>query len=98
MVASANFSHSQEALERTFTMSNICPQSRRLNTGAWKALEQWIRSSFLQQEVQTEGQYSEVIIVTGPAFLPVQCGGEFIYANKTIGMILRLSCRGHNHH
>ena len=97
MCASANFGGSQEELGRTFTMTNICPQNKRLNMGIWKLLEQWIRTDLLEKRY-TEGEHStgnggdihEVIIVTGPAFLPVQCEGEFVYINKTIGVYPKL--------
>lgn len=95
MCASANFNRNEDELKNTFSMSNVCPQNKRLNMGVWKHFEEWIRTALIDDQGGGKGQHSggkgeggsvhEVIIVTGPAFLPVQSGGEFMFVHKTIG-------------
>src|SRR6185436_6439533 len=44
----------------TFKMSNMCPQSHRLNAGKWKSLE--------QREYRYSQHYSELYTICGPIF------------------------------
>lgn len=39
MCPAADRSASREAMRSTFVMSNVCPQTSSLNTGAWKSIE-----------------------------------------------------------
>lgn len=58
MAPAGDMKWSREAMDETFYMTNICPQSKSLNTGAWKKLEeksrQWARRD------------SAIVIVCGP--------------------------------
>ena len=50
----------QEAQLATFKMSNMCPQSTRLNSGKWKVLE--------EREYNYSQQFGEMWTVCGPIF------------------------------
>lgn len=52
--------HDQKAMEESFLMTNICPQSHNLNAGDWKELEEQCR--------RWVNDYSELYIVAGPIF------------------------------
>lgn len=58
MAPAGDMKWSEEAMRQTFYMTNICPQAKSLNTGAWKRLEekcrQWARAD------------SAIIIICGP--------------------------------
>ncbi|MCC8037470.1 MAG: DNA/RNA non-specific endonuclease [Bacteroidales bacterium] len=43
MAPAGDMKWSQKAMEESFTMTNICPQAKALNTGAWKKLEEKCR-------------------------------------------------------
>lgn len=58
MAPSEDFVWSQEANDATFVMSNMVPQSRKLNRGSWKVLETKIRKWACAEE--------EVRVITGP--------------------------------
>lgn len=60
LAPSADFTFSQEANDRTFVMSNMAPQTRRLNAGAWKRLEEQVRRWACGEEKLT--------VITGPIF------------------------------
>jgi endonuclease G len=49
---------SQEALEQTFLMTNICPQNHNLNKNDWNDLEQLCR--------QWARKYGKIYVVCGP--------------------------------
>ncbi|MFL5784828.1 MAG: DNA/RNA non-specific endonuclease [Bacteriovoracaceae bacterium] len=55
-----DFSFSQEANDETFVMSNIAPQTKLLNRGAWLVLEGMVRQWACGEERLT--------IITGPIF------------------------------
>ena len=98
MCAAANFNSNASDLAGTFAMTNICPQIRELNAGPWRQFEQWVRQSLLQSDCsQSESprkrtgrgkKWDEVVVVTGPAFLPFQVGGEILFLYRTIGACL----------
>lgn len=46
----ADRSNSIDAMRQTFTTSNICPQTPRLNMGAWKRTEEWCRKAALSHD------------------------------------------------
>jgi endonuclease G len=50
----------KDAQEATFKMSNMCPQSHRLNAGKWKAFE--------EREYSYSQRFGEVYTVCGPIF------------------------------
>lgn len=52
--------HDLKAMEESFLMTNICPQSHNLNAGDWKELEEQCR--------RWVNDYSELYIVAGPIF------------------------------
>ncbi len=58
MAPAGDMKWSDEAMKSTFYLTNICPQAKSLNTGAWKRLEekcrQWARAD------------SSLIIICGP--------------------------------
>lgn len=58
MAPAGDMKWDQRAMQETFYMTNICPQTKALNTGAWKRLEQKCR---LWAQVD-----SAIIIVCGP--------------------------------
>lgn len=53
-----DFSRSQEAIESTFVMSNVIPQTSRVNSGAWRSLEKQVRSYACGEE--------KITVITGP--------------------------------
>lgn len=60
LAPSADFTFSQEANDLTFVMSNIAPQTKLLNRGVWKKLEEQVRFWACGEEKLT--------IITGPIF------------------------------
>lgn len=58
MAPAGDMKWDRRAMEETFLMTNICPQAKALNTGAWKRLEQKCRI-WAQAD-------SAIIIVCGP--------------------------------
>lgn len=58
MAPAGDMKWSREAMHETFSMANICPQVKSLNTGAWKRLEekcrQWAKAD------------SAIVIICGP--------------------------------
>ena len=58
MAPAGDMKWSEEAMRETFYMTNMCPQAKNLNTGAWKSLEekcrQWAKAD------------SAIVIVCGP--------------------------------
>ncbi|MDE6783071.1 MAG: DNA/RNA non-specific endonuclease [Paramuribaculum sp.] len=58
MAPAGDMKWDKDAMSETFYMTNICPQSKTLNTGTWKRLEQKCRT-WAQAD-------SAVIIVCGP--------------------------------
>jgi len=58
MAPAADMKWSPEAMHESFSMANICPQVKSLNTGVWKRLEDKCRTW-----AQTD---SAIIIISGP--------------------------------
>jgi endonuclease G len=83
MVPAGDFMNSQDTLNDTFTMANICPQDPVLNRGLWAELEGWLRQTL-------EKHFDEMIIITGPVYAPVFYGNQWVYMHKTIGTYPRL--------
>lgn len=58
MAPAGDMKWDEEAMRETFYMTNMCPQAKNLNTGAWKSLEEkcrlWARAD------------SAIVIVCGP--------------------------------
>mmetsp|Transcript_12234 Transcript_12234/g.12318 ORF Transcript_12234/g.12318 Transcript_12234/m.12318 type:complete len:375 (+) Transcript_12234:296-1420(+) len=82
LAPAADFSSSQQAMESTFSMSNVCPQMSGLNQGLWAQLEAWVRRLLFE--------YEEVVVITGPVFLPVSIQGQWVYIYPTVGSFPRL--------
>ena len=62
LAPSADFTYSQEANDTTFVMSNIAPQTKLLNRGVWKNLEEQVRFWACGEKKLT--------ILTGPIIHP----------------------------
>ncbi|XP_033728658.1 endonuclease G, mitochondrial-like [Pecten maximus] len=63
LAAAANHRHSQNAMDQTFTLSNISPQvGRGFNRDAWNNLEKFVRSVARMNR--------NVYVCTGPLYLP----------------------------
>ncbi len=60
LAPAADFSFSQKANDETFVMSNIAPQTKRLNRGVWKKLEEEVRYWACGE--------GKLTILTGPIF------------------------------
>lgn len=60
MCPSADNQHSQKAMVECFYMTNMCPQSHALNSGAWNDLENQCRS--------WARNYGTIYICTGPIY------------------------------
>jgi len=72
MAPAADMKWSQQAMKESFYMTNICPQAKALNTGAWKKLEEKCR--------QWAERDSAIVIVCGPVLTdPVS---QYIGENK----------------
>lgn len=50
----------EEAMEQTFLLSNMCPQTRRLNSGSWNKLEEKCRA--------WARRYGSIYVVCGPVY------------------------------
>ncbi|CAH0481413.1 unnamed protein product [Peronospora belbahrii] len=57
-----DMSHSQEAMDESFLMTNMSPQVGGFNRGYWSRLEGFMR--------HLAGQYDAIYVITGPLFLP----------------------------
>lgn len=60
LAPAADFSFSEQAMEKSFYMSNISPQLPGFNRGIWKKLEEQVRA--------WAREYEQVIVITGPLF------------------------------
>lgn len=60
MAPAADMKWSKQAMEESFYLTNVSPQSQKLNRGTWKRLEELTRD---KAEL-----YGRVIVVTGPIF------------------------------
>lgn len=58
MVPAGDMKWSREAMHASFSMVNICPQAKSLNTGAWKSLEEKCRTWAKRD--------SALVIICGP--------------------------------
>ena len=67
LVASANRNESNLQNSETFLLSNMAPQSAKLNRGKWRSLESAIRQLSQKEEV------IETLVITGPVFDYNQC-------------------------
>mmetsp|Transcript_19848 Transcript_19848/g.32625 ORF Transcript_19848/g.32625 Transcript_19848/m.32625 type:complete len:328 (-) Transcript_19848:25-1008(-) len=62
LVPAADFKNSKRAMDETFILSNICPQSPDLNRTYWAQLEMFVR--------ELTNHFDEVHTITGPLFVP----------------------------
>lgn len=60
MCPAADNKNSVKAMEESFFMTNVCPQSHNLNSGVWKQLEEFCR--------RWVGDYGTLYICCGPIF------------------------------
>lgn len=77
MIPAADFHATQEALQSTFTMANMVPQSPLLNKGFWAKLEGLIRYLHDRQD-----DFGEMVVITGPVYAPVKYGNNWMYMHK----------------
>lgn len=77
MVPAADQAFSQEAMNETFYLTNICPQNADLNRHYWMKLEKNIRG------VVRQGYIVETL--TGPLFLPYEEEGKKYVKYEVIG-------------
>lgn len=70
MAPAADFKWSEEAMDDTFYLSNMCPQNHSFNSGLWNDLESAVRSIAYEDE--------EIYVVTGPVLTdgPYETIGE----------------------
>ncbi|CAM9233626.1 unnamed protein product [Ectocarpus fasciculatus] len=83
LAPSANHKTSVEGMRTTFTMANACPQDPGFNRGYWLKLEDWVRGL-----VKRSGDSSDdvdVVVVSGPAYLPSRVAGEWVQLHRIIG-------------
>ncbi len=71
LIPAADRAFSEEAIEETFLMSNISPQSRNFNKGIWRELEETTRS--------WAKRYKKLYVVTGPVLAD---GGKGVIGKK----------------
>jgi endonuclease G len=81
--------YGRDAQLATFKMSNMCPQSTRLNSGKWKVLE--------QKEVSYAQGFGEMWVICGPVFQkkvvpPLKHG--VVVPNKYYKILLRKNADG----
>ena len=62
LAAAANHRHSQQNMNQTFTLANVCPQTPELNRGIWSKLEQYTRAMAQHNKA--------VYCISGPLYLP----------------------------
>lgn len=74
---------SQQAINETFYMTNISPQSPGFNRGYWAAVEAWARDLIRVSSKNFEN-ISDVFVVSGPLFLPKQVTNKSIEPTSTI--------------
>ncbi len=77
MVPAADQLSSKELLDKTFLLSNICPQNSALNRGLWAKLEQQVRSQVADNQ--------NIEVVTGPLFLSHPEGNKRYVSYQVIG-------------
>ncbi|NGX32164.1 MAG: Nuclease [Candidatus Anoxychlamydiales bacterium] len=70
-------SHSQEVLQETFLLSNICPQDHSLNSGLWFELEKLSRD--------LTSKYKHVDVISGPLFMPLEKNNKRFIKDPLIG-------------
>ncbi len=79
MTPAADVRQSQEAMDETFLMTNICPQNAGLNRRYWAAVERFLRDVVAPQ-------FDALHVITGPLFLPVKRGnGKWEVSYEVIG-------------
>lgn len=62
MAPAADMKWSQQSMRESFYLTNICPQAKELNTGAWRTLEESSRNWAKND--------SAIIIIAGPILTP----------------------------
>lgn len=76
LAAAANHKGSQEALDQTFTYSNISPQTSSLNRGAWARLESYVRWRAKRSK--------NLYVVSGPLYLPIKAKDGNLYVTYRV--------------
>lgn len=76
LAAAANHKSSQEALDQTFTYSNITPQTNSLNRGAWERLEAYVRWRAKRSK--------SLYVVSGPLYLPLKARDGDLYVTYRV--------------
>jgi endonuclease G len=66
LIPAADLKHlSQDALDETFNMANVCPQ-----VGAGFNRNYWARLEELTRKLVRDGDFAEALVCTGPLYLP----------------------------
>lgn len=65
MCPAGDMKWSREGMEACFKLTNMCPQARSLNNGAWRLLEEKCREWAIND--------SAIVIICGPIFSDKQC-------------------------
>lgn len=76
--------YGRDAQVATFKMSNMCPQSTRLNSGKWKTLE--------QKEVKYSQSFGDMWVICGPIFseqIVPPLNHDVVVPNKYYKILLR---------
>ncbi|PFX28236.1 Nuclease EXOG, mitochondrial [Stylophora pistillata] len=77
MAPASNNKYDQDAMNQTFLLSNIVPQNLDNNANYWYRLEAYCRS--------LTKRYSDVYIVSGPLYLPIEKDGKKMVQYEVIG-------------
>ncbi|NGX33200.1 MAG: hypothetical protein K1060chlam4_01261, partial [Candidatus Anoxychlamydiales bacterium] len=77
LVPARSHSHSQEVLQETFLLSNICPQDHSLNSGLWFELEKLSRD--------LTSKYKHVDVISRPLFMPLEKNNKRFIKYPLIG-------------
>lgn len=89
LAPSANYKSSNEHMRASFTMANVSPQDPGFNRGYWLKLEEWVRKLVKPANDMNDSMVTDVIVISGPAFLPTQVNGEWVQFHHVIGTFPR---------
>ncbi|KAJ3028927.1 UNVERIFIED_CONTAM: nuclease [Siphonaria sp. JEL0065] len=79
LVPAADVVESQKAIDETFFMTNMSPQTPAFNRGVWASFERYVRGLVKS--------FDEVYVVTGPMYLPKldESDGKYYVKYEVIG-------------
>lgn len=76
MAAAGNHKMNQDALDQTFVLSNITPQTPALNRGIWERLERYVRFR--------ANRSKNLWVVSGPLYLPLKARDSNLYVTYRV--------------